>query len=385
MQDIQIPNSDSTFLGRSIFQRLLGSSETAGDIKLRVICLLAVTYGVLIVLAFSQGVAVNGALKESFCTDVSELSRFLVVGPLLLICERLIEPWLAQVMQYTKERLIPESALARFKRSIAIAKVFRDSIWVELILLSFTYIWQAIDVHSATLPADGTWKRLPATGVTYAWLWYAYFAKPLIRFLWLRWIWHYLVWAVLLCRTATMNLKIMPIHPDRQGGLHFVSVGHGRFCVLAFTFGIQAASVIGQQILYEGKTLMSFQYQILAVMLMILVLFLSPLLAFTSALLKAKRLGLFEYGALADEYTVQFRSKWIGHTPDNTALLGTADIQSLADIGNAYTVVKEMKTCLIGKEAIINFVVATMIPFLPLLLTVYPFDELIKQLVKTVM
>jgi hypothetical protein len=66
-------------------------------------------------------------------------------------------------------------------------------------------------------------------------------------------------------------------------------------------------------------------------------------------------------------------------------LLGTSDIQSLADIGNSYLVVREMKTCLIGKETLMAFVVTTLLPFAPLILTVYPFDELLRHVLKAMM
>lgn len=362
----------------------LGNSN-AIDLRLRLVCLIAVTYVPLLLLAAAQAVAYNPALKVPFCFDIAESTRFLLVGPLLVTCERLIDPWLGQVVQYMRERLICQQDLPKYNYLIENAVHYQNSIGAEIILLVATFVWQCLEVQFAT-SISTTWHQLPSNHQpTYAWFWYAYFAKPLIRFLWLRWLWRYLIWAVLLCRVASLNIKVMPTHPDSHGGLLFISVGHARFCALAFIFGVQAASIFGYQIMFEGKNLLSFKYDLITIVVIILVLFLTPLLVFTGKLLDSKRAGMFEYGSLADEYVSQFRSKWIDRADGNESILGTSDIQSLADIGNAYAVVKNMKTCLIEKDIIMRFIVATMLPFTPLILTVYPFDELVQRSLKLIM
>lgn len=98
-----------------------------------------------------------------------------------------------------------------------------------------------------------------------------------------------------------------------------------------------------------------------------------------------KRCGLFEYGGLADDYVSRFHLKWIEHDTSAEDLLGSADIQSLADLDNSYNIVREMKTCLITKSTVASFATATLIPFTPLLLSVYPFDDLLKHLLKIIM
>ncbi|MGH9554119.1 MAG: hypothetical protein ACRD3W_32375, partial [Terriglobales bacterium] len=178
---------------------------------------------------------------------------------------------------------------------------------------------------------------------------------------------------------------IMPTHPDRQGGLGFIAVGHSRFAALAFALSVQASSVWGTQILFAGTNLMVYKYEILAEVAMLLLIFLAPLMAFTGKLMNAKRTGLFEYGELADEYTAAFYDKWIDGTRSDEKLLGSPDIQSLADLGNSYAVVRDMKSCLIGKNNIVIFAVAALLPFTPLILTVYPFDELVRNLLKAIM
>jgi hypothetical protein len=60
------------------------------------------------------------------------------------------------------------------------------------------------------------------------------------------------------------------------------------------------------------------------------------------------------------------------------ALLGTAHIQSLADLGNSYEVVREMRFLTITKESLFRLVAMIALPFLSLMLTMFPLTEVIQ-------
>jgi hypothetical protein len=61
--------------------------------------------------------------------------------------------------------------------------------------------------------------------------------------------------------------------------------------------------------------------------------------------------------------------------------LGSADIQSLADLGNSFEVVRTMRLAPITRDAIVRLAAATLVPITPLLLTMMPLEELVKMLV----
>jgi hypothetical protein len=72
-----------------------------------------------------------------------------------------------------------------------------------------------------------------------------------------------------------------------------------------------------------------------------------------------------------------FEEKWIGdRKPANDALLGTADIQSLADLANAINVVKSMRWVPIGPRLLTLMALAALVPLAPLLLFQYSIAEL---------
>jgi hypothetical protein len=59
--------------------------------------------------------------------------------------------------------------------------------------------------------------------------------------------------------------------------------------------------------------------------------------------------------------------------------VGTADIQSLADLSNSFAVVRAMRLVPFGKETVFGLVIVTALPLLPLALTMFPLDELIRR------
>ena len=65
-------------------------------------------------------------------------------------------------------------------------------------------------------------------------------------------------------------------------------------------------------------------------------------------------------------------------------LLGTGDIQSLADLGNSYALVRDMRAVPFGLEDIFRLAAATAAPLLPLLLTAFSPQELVMRIVKVV-
>jgi hypothetical protein len=94
---------------------------------------------------------------------------------------------------------------------------------------------------------------------------------------------------------------------------------------------------------------------------------------------------LREYGILAQRYVREFDSKWLrGGAPAGEPLVGSADIQSLADLGNSFEIVRNMSLVPFTRNTVLQLGVITLLPVAPLLLTVVPLEELLKQLLRAV-
>ena len=71
---------------------------------------------------------------------------------------------------------------------------------------------------------------------------------------------------------------------------------------------------------------------------------LCPLIVFGGQLSRTRRAGLSEYGVLAQHYVRDFDAKWIrGNRDPAEPLVGSADVQSLADLANSFDVIRTMR------------------------------------------
>ena len=141
------------------------------------------------------------------------------------------------------------------------------------------------------------------------------------------------------------------------------------------------AGLIANRIFFLGASLTDFKVEIAVVVVFVVAALLGPLLVFTFQLAQAKRTGLREYGTLAERYVREFDAKWVrGSAPVDEPLVGSADIQSLADLGNSYEVVRTMRLAPITRDAVLRLGAATLVPIVPLLLTMMPLEELVKTL-----
>jgi hypothetical protein len=150
---------------------------------------------------------------------------------------------------------------------------------------------------------------------------------------------------------------------------------------LLIAHGAMAAAQFSNRIFYLGATLSGFMSEVLVLVIFLMCVVLGPLLVFAPQLYQAKQTGLREYGTLAERYVRAFDAKWLrGGAPANEPLVGSGDIQSLADLGNSFEVVRTMRIAPFTKEAIFVLAAVTVAPVVPLLLTMMPLEELMKKL-----
>ena len=177
----------------------------------------------------------------------------------------------------------------------------------------------------------------------------------------------------------------MPTHPDRAGGLGFLSTVTYAFAPLLAAQGVLLAGVMANKIFYASAKLIDFKMELVALVTMMLSFVLVPLLVFIPRLVRTKRVGLAEYGALAQRYVREFDEKWLrGGALADEPLVGSGDIQSLADLGNSFEIVKGMKPVPFGKDTLLQLAVISLAPVAPLVLTMIPLGELLDRFLKIV-
>jgi hypothetical protein len=382
------PTDFSLVLGGPLFQ-LLRRSHLSGDdlelLRLRIIVISMIAWLPLLVLSALEGKALGGNVAVPFLMDVEVNARFLVAVPLLISAELVVHRRMRFVVkQFLERNLIPESAMKRFDAAIASAFRLRNSVPAEVLLIVLVYvvgflIWRARS-HLDTM----TWYAAPTVEglkLSLTGIWFGWVSLPIFQFLLIRWVFRMFIWTRFLWQVSRIDLCLVPTHPDRVGGLGFLSNTVYAFIPLALVFGVIVSGSIANRIFHLGAALPDFMIEILIFVVILLCLVLLPLMVFAPQLAHAKRVGIREYGTLAERYVREFDTKWLrGGAPADEQLVGSGDIQSLADLANSYEVVKTMRIAPITREAILRLVAATLLPVAPLALTMMPLEELLKIL-----
>jgi hypothetical protein len=76
----------------------------------------------------------------------------------------------------------------------------------------------------------------------------------------------------------------------------------------------------------------------------------------------------------------EFDRKWLGaDLAPGEPLLGTADIQSLADLSNSLSIMRDMRLVPVSPSILMDLSVAALMPLLPLVLFKYPIADLLAE------
>ncbi|MBS0580588.1 MAG: hypothetical protein JSR36_15130 [Proteobacteria bacterium] len=392
------PAPDSTQFslvhGGPLFQLLLKAHLTGDALNLtgrRIVAFVLISWLPLLVLATRDGHLFGGHLTVPFLTDVETHVRFLVVVPLLLAAELIVHRRLLGVAgTFLERKLVPADALPRFHAALAAASRLRNSLLAEVLLLACVYVVGVFIVwrHYTGLDTSAWFAITSATGprLSPAGKWYAYVSLPIFQFLLLRWYFRVAIWTRFLWQVSRVDLALVPTHPDQLGGLGFLGNTVYAFSLLLAAHGAMLAAQIANRIFYVGAALTDFKLEIAVLLGFLMAAVFGPMLVFSPKLARARREGLNEYGLLAQRYVREFDHKWVrGRKPDGEPLLGSADIQSLADMGNSFAVVRSMRLAPITRNAVLPLAACVLVPLIPLLLTVMPVEELARKLLGLVL
>jgi hypothetical protein len=374
----------SLVLGGPLFQ-LFRRAHLTGDalelVRRRVLVIGAVAWLPLPLLSALSGDALGGAATIPFFYDIEAHVRFLVVLPILIAAELIVHKRLRPVIrQFVQRRIVAAEDLPKFQQAIDRTLRLRDSVVAEVVLLGVVYTLGLWVWRTQVALETATWYAVPqgeGIQLTLAGYWYLFVSLPIFQFILARWYLRFGLWFWFLWQVAQLELRLIPIHPDRTAGLSFLGRSTNAFVPILVAHGAMVAGLLASQILYAGQELAAFKVGIAGFVAFLLVVMLSPLTVFAPQLWRAKRRGLGEFGALASRYVREFEEKWVhGGAPAGEALIGSADLQSLADLGNSYAVVQEMRFVPFGFKDAARLAAAAAAPLLPLTLTIFSLEEL---------
>lgn len=332
-------------------------------------------WGVSVLLAWSLGVELL-----TFAMLGAHV-RLLLVIPLLFIAESLLDPRMDGFIRVAiRSRVVPGESTARLLEVLARIDRVRDMWLPEAIclLIAISMLWLAplLDIPGT----DSTLQINQPAHIAAAGWWYSIVCLTVLRFLALRLIWRLLLWFYCLWSLSRLPLRLVPAHSDGMAGLGALEMVHLHLAPVLLAISSTLAASFAVDINAGAMKLDAVYPAIAAILILDAVLVVGPLLFFAQQLWACKVKGVGDYMMLAERYSARFERKWIHGAEPDEELLGTGDIQSLADLTTAIDVVRGVRIVPISPGVMLNLAMVALIPMLPLLLFKYPMAELIGQM-----
>ena len=325
------------------------------------------------------------AALRSLLTDYRVTARMLIAVPVLLLGQVVMESRFRMIVQHLRAAgLLEQKGMAELDSIINRLLHWRDSIWPELVLILAVYANLSIafspHIHESrpwALAGEGVAHLLPAG-------WYYVFVSQLVyQFLVALSFWKWLLWCYFLFRLSRLNLRLVPTHPDRHGGIGFLGLSPMGIAPVMFAAAVAIGSNWRHQILAQGAHLASFKLEGAALLFIVLLIAIGPLVFFVPTLAKVRRQGLLDYGTLGQLHSTYFHVKWIlNRTGHEEEFLSAPEVSTLTDYGSSYESIGKMQPFPVDKGAFISLALAVALPMLPVVLAEVPLAVVLKGLLE---
>ncbi|HKE48616.1 MAG TPA: hypothetical protein VKB52_11175 [Rhodanobacteraceae bacterium] len=344
----------------------------------RMLLALAVAWAPLFVINLLRYAVWHDAASLTFFTDIAVNAHLLLAVPLMIAAEYLVLRRLERLAGYFRDSLVESDELARFDAIVASARERSAGAWPSLIVAALSYASVAVFFVSTSRERLLPWRVAGPDAFSTAGWWHLLVSLPLLGGLIFAWLWRLGIWTRCLQALSRLHLRLIAVHPDGAAGLRFVANSPVLFAPVALAFGIVVAGAMANDVMHSGLQPLEHGLLPIVTALLAVVLFASPPLVFSGALLDAWRRGQFLYGDLARRMGGAFERKWFASAqPVDESTLSAPDFSSTTDLYGIVSNLNSMQLVLIDYRAVIAIAVAALLPFAPIWLTAVPFDTVL--------
>lgn len=365
------------------------------DLAARCLILIGLTWVPLAVLALIGDVG-KGPGGENFFKDIAAYMQFILGLPLFVIAERVVSVHTrdaaAQFVSTGAIRTHDTGQLEKFHHTI---ERLRKSPVAELVCVALAYFLSVMTILPMLDDSIRSWHAYVPDGsiheaLSAAGWWEFLIALPLLNYWWLRWIWKIGLWSWYLFRLSRFHLRLVAAHPDRTGGIGFVSDVQTRFGLVILAYGVtNVASTIAYKLAFENATfaLAPVWGPLVGFVLGAPLLFTVPLFMFTKQLYRAKKRALDRYHKKAIEHAIAFERKWLRpRATDKHDAAGEADLVGLNNLTAVYAHIHKMRVVPFDLRSFLELTMQTvgsLFPLLPYLGIPEPSLKMLEGLYKT--
>ncbi len=376
-------------LAYRLAQRLGHKLGIGHSYTMRILGFLAITWFPLLFFSVIEGRALGATPRDSLLLDFGTYARFFLGVPLLIVAESVVGPRLRGAgLQFVNGGFVAPEDYPSFDRAIMLAAKLRESVWAELVIIAVA-VSGAWLLTAETFAGEviATWRSPDpwgtGSGMSMTALWYRLIALPVLQFFWYRWLWRLFCWAFFLCLVSRLNLKLVGTHADQAGGLGFLGTAHSSLGVFAFALSCVLSAEVAFLIFIQQADIEAYKIPFVVLLLLVELMVLGPLFVFIPILIRTRLAWLRDYSLIQTRYNRTFHEKWItSETAPAEPLLGSADIQSLSDLGNSFERIRDMKVLPFSVRVVVQLAIVTSLPCIPLILLVMPISDVLNLLSK---
>ena len=349
----------------------------------RIAVAIAITWLPLVLIT----ILTNIAGLPSLLRDYRVYSRLFLALPALLLGQALMESRFRMVVRHLSEaNLLDAANHERMCHTIGWLVRLRDSFVPELAILVLLIAHSAaaekhlVDATPWLAARQNDGFLMTPAG------WYAVLVSASVfQFLLGLSLWKWLLWTFFAFNLSRLDMKLVPTHPDENGGLGFLGMTPIAFAPVVFAANCVIGATWREEILSAKANLMTFKLPAIILVIIIALVSLGPLVFFVPRLGSLRRRGILEYGILGQLHSQDFHEKWIhSRTGHEDEFLTAPESSTLADFGQAYEKVKHLNPFPADKEALIALLVAAAIPMVPPVLAAIPLKEVLKLLFEAI-
>ena len=252
----------------------------------------ALAWGVPFILSLIAGRAFGPAASHPYLIDFGAWARFFIAVGLFLLAEQQVEYGLqGKLGQLVRAPILAPTSFEAAANAVVQALKLRSSNIAEIVCLGLA-IAGALAWLAKLIGADSsTWAVQVADDgahMTLAGWWSVICSAPLFYFLLFRGLWRYIVWAMLLWRISSLELRLVATHPDGKGGLAFLAEYPTAHSMFVFGMSSGMAITVVRHVFEANISSVTFGYIITGWLAIVFAFFAFPLLAFSKPLSELK-------------------------------------------------------------------------------------------------
>jgi hypothetical protein len=357
-------------------------TERALNAGRRAAILVGLAWGVPLLLSALAGDAIGPAATRPFLLELGAWARFVIAIGIFVLMERMVEERLRMLLrQFARAPLLAPAAMPVAAAAVVRALRRRDARLAEVVCLVAAY---AITLANSMLLLDANASTSlvtvapDGTRLTPAGWWCLLVSNPLFLFLLLRWLWRYLVWALLLREVARLELRLVATHPDGAGGLAFIGHHPNVFAAFVFALSCVLGAVVAHTLLRDGMTTATYGQLMVAWLAFVIILLGAPLLAFSKPLRQLKNATLLAAGSVSTRRERALERDVLGTNMAAGSAAEATPTGEVPDASKTYAAAQKLSTVLISRTVVVPVAAAALLPLVAAGATQLPVRELLK-------